>query len=94
MADRKRTSRRGNRQRKRSKSAITGNPNSYKHLYQDGTGQTIAPSQEPVAVASTSKGSETVDWQSDYGYVIRDLRILFIVSALIFVVMIGAGFLF
>lgn len=94
MAERKRTSTRSSRQRKRRQSAITGNPNSYKHLYQDGAGQTIATAQDSTATASLRKGSDAVDWQGEYGYVIRDLRLLFIVSALIFVGMIGAGFLF
>lgn len=93
MAERKRTSTRSSRQRKRRQSAITGNPNSYKHLYQDGASQTIAVAEDSTAAASIGKGPDAVDWQGEYGYVMRDLRLLFIVSALIFVAMIGAGFL-
>ncbi len=94
MAERKRTSSRSSRQRRRAKSAITGNPNSYKHLYQDGAGQTLAAAPEAAAAVTSGKSSDSVDWKSDYGHVIRDLRLLFIVSILIFVAMIGAGFLF
>ena len=93
MAERKRTSTRSRRRRKPN-SAAGGNPNSYKHLYQGGASQAQPDVDEVASSAATlGKGSDSVDWKSDYGYVIRDLRTLFIVSILIFAVMIGAGFL-
>lgn len=94
MAERKRPAK-TDRQRRKRKSAIGGNPNSYKHLYQGGASQTLATSQEPVTTtAATGKGTETVDWQNEYSYVIRDLSLLFVVSILIFAGMIVSGYLF
>lgn len=96
MAERKRTSNRGKRRRKPN-SAAGGNPNSYKHLYKGEAGQSLPSSAtESAAKESTAqvgKDSDSVDWKGDYSHVIRDLRMLFIVSILIFVVMIGAGYM-
>lgn len=95
MAERKRTSNRGKRRRKPT-SAAGGTPNSYKHLYKGEAGQSLPSSTESVAKESTvqvGKDTDSVDWKGDYSHVIRDLRTLFIVSILIFVAMIGAGYM-
>ncbi|MEM7126960.1 MAG: hypothetical protein AAF702_11570 [Chloroflexota bacterium] len=83
-----------NRKTKRSRSAISGNPNSYKHLYKN-SNQQVVPSEEVADISvgvTTGKGSETVDWSSEYSYVFKDLRTLLIVSFAIFVAMIGSQF--
>ena len=79
------------RKAKKSKSALAGTPNSYKHLYQGSGGQKITGAVDTATSMGTmGKGSETVDWRTEYDYVFKDLRVLFIVSILIFAAMIGA----
>ena len=36
---------------------------------------------------------KAVNWETEYGYVLRDIRQLFIISIIIFVLLIGVGFL-
>lgn len=83
------------RKQRKSRSVLAGKPSSYKHLYQSGANQTLPDTAETVVSnPSSEKGSETVDWRSEYSYVIKDLRTLFVISLIIFVAMIGSGFLF
>jgi hypothetical protein len=82
-------------ERKRSRtrrSVSTGQPRSYSELYRSQPSGQPATGQPANAVAV--KTTETVDWASEYGYVITDLRRLLIVSAVLFGLIILAGFLF
>lgn len=99
MADDKRAERR----EKRRKGLAAGRPASYSQLYKDGgrVGSSdgdesgIADGNDGSAGVGTlsRKGSDSIDWQGEYHYVLRDLRTLLLISALIFAVMIGAGYL-
>ncbi len=75
-----------------------GQPRNYSQLYKDDNSklEVVPASASSLAEigAGVKKGSEAVDWTSEYAYVIGDLRVLLMVSAVLFVVMIGAGFLF
>lgn len=41
----------------------------------------------------SGKGTESIDWQGEYHHVLRDLRMVLLVSLLIFAVMFTAGYL-
>jgi len=78
---------------RRSKSRISkANPRSYSQMY---SGDTQQPEQTAPTAAKTvapePREDDAVDWSSEYGYVLRDLRTLLVVSFVIFAVMIGAG---
>lgn len=84
----------------RTPSRTSGRPTNYSQLYKDDHSKLETA---PVAKSSTArasrvvgekKGSETVNWHEEYAYVIQDLRTLAVVSALLFLVMIGAGLIF
>ncbi|RIK45011.1 MAG: hypothetical protein DCC55_00595 [Chloroflexi bacterium] len=82
-------------ERKRSRarrSASAGQPRSYSELYKSSSAAPPATGQPASAVAP--KTVQTVDWVGEYGYVITDLRRLLIVSAVLFGLIILAGFLF
>jgi hypothetical protein len=89
------TQKKSKRGKKRRSSA---NPRNYSSLYKDD--RSSVPSETP-AVTETEveaaaapvggKGSDTVDWQGDYNYVVKDLRQLAIVSVVLFAVIIGIG---
>lgn len=91
MAD-KRSSSKSARKRKRSRSAIAGRPSSYRHLYQDKTGNVSTEDEVVINPGTVGKGSDTIDWHTEYSHVIRDLRRLAVVSILIFAAMIGVGY--
>ena len=86
------------RKKNRRSNRAGGRPSNYSQLYKDDNSKVDAVPATPSSLAEigagVKKGSEAVDWTSEYTYVIGDLRTLLAVSALIFVVMIGAGFLF
>lgn len=86
MADTKRR-RRSSRNRRSG-----GNPRNYSQLYKDDNtiSTTAAGSSSPAA---TPAADTALDWQEEYGYVFNDLRLLLIVSVVIFALMIGAGLL-
>lgn len=53
----------------------------------------VSVPDQPVQPAQAElRGSESVDWSSEYGYVFSDLRKLAIVSLSIFVVIVILGF--
>ena len=92
---------------KKKKSRVRGNARDYSSLYRDG-GPAPAPSEtesksveKEESTTTSSKAVETapakssgVDWQKDYGQVVQDLRTLIVVSIALFIVTIGAGYLF
>lgn len=80
-------------QRRRSRdrrSTSAGRPRSYSELYKRDTNAPTTAADETAATAQV----ETIDWNQEYGYVLADLRRLLIVSAILFGVIIAAGFLF
>ena len=89
-----------NKKRVRAKSsASAGRPRSYSELYKN---DNTAPSAQPGVVStgktaesrrySAPKSVEAVDWSSEYMYVMKDLRLLGIVSAGLIAVIIVAAF--
>ncbi|MEZ4713902.1 MAG: hypothetical protein R3A44_42350 [Caldilineaceae bacterium] len=88
------------KKRDRSKSISSVQPRNYSEYLKktEGAASNVVPAQPSVSARPTrvavasGKGSETVDWQGDYGHVLRDLRTMLIVSVLLFAVMIGTGF--
>ena len=94
---------------RKKKSRVRGNARDYSSLYRDGgpapapsetesksvekEGSTAAPSKA-IDAAPAKSSSGGVDWQKDYGQVVQDLRTLIVVSIALFVVTIGAGYLF
>lgn len=88
------TERKRNRERRSISSA---RPRNYSDFYkndQSGATQPVAPgSNNPTPVASmTARGSNTVDWTKDYGYVAHDLRKLLLVSGVLFALILIASF--
>lgn len=85
----------------RSKSISSVQPRSYSDYLkksEGGAAEVLTTQATSEARASRSatpvgRGSETVDWQGEYGYVLRDLRTLLIVSVILFAAMIGTGLL-
>ena len=88
------------KRRDRSKSISSVQPRNYSEYLKktEGAEANVLPAQETTpkrstrAAVATGKGSETVDWQGEYSYVLRDLRTMLIVSVILFAVMIGTGF--
>jgi hypothetical protein len=88
------------KQRSKSKQKRSGgNPSNYSQLYKsDTSGVPAAESQkskaQPKAAAPATPVSvdDTLNWQQEYAYVFRDLRFLFLVSALLFAGMLILGF--
>lgn len=101
MADSKRAERR----RKRRKGAAAGRPANYSQLYKgdneitvdiddesaDGSELSSSAGAANVGGRASGKSSDSIDWQGEYRYVLRDLRTVLVVSLLIFAVMIGVG---
>lgn len=85
MADSKRKRKSGRSRRSR------GNPRNYSQIYKDDNTIPQAATATPTPQAAAPAADTHVDWQDEYGYVLNDLRLLLIVSAIIFVLMLGAG---
>lgn len=79
-----------NRKRNRSQIARSGGTRNYSQLYKDDQAQ-LEENDAHQAVSVPEK--KIVNWSEEYAYVLNDLRTLIMVSILIFIVMIGAGFL-
>lgn len=90
--------------RKSKRSTSRARPRQYSQLYKseqnksrqtERVGNVTVASNEVVEERHASqyaKGSDTVDWKGEYGYVLRDLRILGVVSFILFAVIISAVF--
>ena len=78
------------------KSKVKGSaPRSYSDLYKDG-GTADGKSVEKAAGAGAveaSANADVINWSTEYGYVLKDLRHLAIVSTTLFLVMLVVGFL-
>ncbi|GIV77051.1 MAG: hypothetical protein KatS3mg050_1445 [Litorilinea sp.] len=90
------------KRRGRKRSVSTARPRSYSQYYQKSEKRgdvpaTPTPTPTPAATVDTAKrlekGSETVNWAEEYRFVARDLRELLIVSVVLFVAMLGVGYL-
>ena len=76
------------RKRSSKQRISSAKPRSYSELYKDdssGVPQQQAKEKRAEDVPVSGKGSESVDWQGEYAYVVRDLRRLALVSTVIFV---------
>jgi len=74
--------------------ASSGRPRSYGEIYKNETSrQSLPPAVTGArATAATEVATaDAVDWHSEYDYVLRDLRTLLIVSAVLFAVIILIG---
>jgi hypothetical protein len=87
---------------KSSKKSSGGSPRSYSEIYKSSAGapvvQQSAPAQNAPAKSTAVKSapvpatSDSVDWWSEYGYVLSDLRYLGLVTAGLLVAIIVVGF--
>lgn len=76
-------------------SISSGRPRSYGDMYKNET--TRQPTTNTAVTASRStataaQAAENIDWRTEYSHVIRDLKTLLLVSAVLFAVIIVAGF--
>ncbi len=83
-----------NGQKPKRQGISSGRPRSYGEMYKnDTTRQQPAPVPTSTrATAPVAATAEPVNWRSEYDYVLRDLRMLIIVSIILFAVIIIAGF--
>jgi hypothetical protein len=85
------------KKRNRRKNTSSASPRSYSQLYKDDSNlpsgaEASGEAENSTAVATSgSRGHDSVDWKSEYAYVVKDLRVLGIVSVVIFALMIGIG---
>ena len=82
---------------KAKQSRSSGNPSNYSQLYKgDSSGVPVAKGSSTkttaAATAATVETNDTVNWQTEYAYVFKDLRTLFIVSLVLFAAMLVIGF--
>lgn len=82
----------------RKKSNLTSaNPRNYSELYKDDktvatkTPTAVEGSATSAVTSDSDKKSDNIDWKHDYAYVVKDLRQLLIVSAILFALVIGIG---
>ena len=75
-------------------SISSGRPRSYGEMYKnDTTRQQSTPVATSTRTATpVAATTETVNWRSEYDYVLRDLRTLIIVSVILFAAIIVASF--
>ncbi len=81
-------------------SISSGNPRSYGEMYKGDKTRSSAPVTATTttatlrrpAVAEVSHHADTVNWHQEYGYVLRDLRTLGIVTTALFVMILLASF--
>jgi len=89
-----------NKKRTRTKSSMTaGRPRSYSDLYKN---DKVVPATQPGVLVvdkpttqrryTAPKSPEVVDWKNEYFYVMKDLRLLGIVSLSLIAIIIIAGF--
>ncbi len=90
------------RSRSRKRSTSSSNPRSYSNHYKNSPLEKSVPKPvaaetpvkaEPKSSKTSSKETVEVDWAGEYGYVMKDLGQLAIVSVSLFVLMLVAGYL-
>lgn len=83
------------KQGSKKQSVSSAKPRSYSAMYKDDNTipKTKSVDSAPAGASVTEKkGSDQVDWKNDYAYVFSDLRVLSIVSVVLFAIIIGLGF--
>ena len=85
------------KKRSSSKQSVSSaKPRNYSDMYK---GDTTVPQPKDTGSARSQtqtvekKGSDQVDWKNEYAYVFSDLRVLSIVSVVLFALIIGLGFI-
>lgn len=76
-------------------SISSGRPRSYGEMYKNETTRQPAANTAVAASRSTAtvaQATDNIDWRTEYSHVIRDLKTLLLVSAVLFAVIIVAGF--
>lgn len=85
------------KKRSRSKQSVSSaKPRNYSEMYKDDNTVPQVQSSDSESTAASpaeKKGSDQVDWKGEYAYVFRDLRVLTIVSVVLFALIIGVGFI-
>jgi hypothetical protein len=79
--------------RKTNRSATGGRPRSYSHLYKQSR-QTLVNVAEQTSSDTVSAPSKRlqIDWSTEYGYIMSDLKRIGIVAGVLVVAMIVAGY--
>jgi ABC-type lipoprotein release transport system permease subunit len=82
----------------KKQSVSSARPRSYSELYKDDKTRTAqvytATSRKIAAPQETPSAVQTLDWREEYVHVVRDLRMLLTVSAVLFAIIIVIGFFF
>jgi hypothetical protein len=79
---------------RQAKGRSAANPTNYSQLYKQSE-QNLLQSNvlpEPADPAGPQRSSHEVDWKNEYGFVIRDLRHLMVISLALLAVIVGLGF--
>lgn len=71
-------------------------PRSYSELYKDDKTKTTqtytAPTKKAAVVQEVATSATALNWREEYAHVIRDVRTLLLVSAVLFAIIIIIGF--
>lgn len=84
-----------NRTVRPAKGRSAANPSNYSRLYKQSEQNLLqsstlaAPAADPAA---PQHSSHEVDWKQEYGFVLRDLRHLMVISLALLAVIVGLGF--
>jgi hypothetical protein len=82
--------------RKAAKGASAGSPRSYSDLYRNSreaaTNSEPAKAGQPAASTMAVSRQTSIDWRGEYGHVLSDLRRLGLISGVLIVAMIIAGY--
>jgi hypothetical protein len=80
----------------KKQSVSSARPRSYSELYKaDKTGAPQvynAPTKKAAATQEIAAPAQSLNWRAEYAHVIRDVRTLLIVSAVLFAIIIITGF--
>ncbi len=79
----------------KKRSISSGQARSYSDLYKDDKTRSVqvtTPVQRTPTLQETPATVQTLNWREEYAHVIRDLRTLLIVSAILFAIIIITGF--
>jgi hypothetical protein len=80
------------RRRARNRKSISAvRPRNYSDLYKDTSIPAVAATSSGTSAPAAVKVFETTNWQQEYAYVAGDLRRLFIISGILFAVIVLAG---
>lgn len=81
------------RKRTRERRSIsTGRPRNYSDLYKNDHSGVAVVSRPSPNVTVAPREAATIDWSKEYSYITEDFRRLLIVSAILFGLIIAAGF--